>query len=341
MARGISIHIGLNTLDQEHYSIDKQPLFEQLQGCVNDAVLMQRIAASRNFQTELFITKGTDADRERLATNKIFDRIRFYAGLLDEGDVFLLTFAGHGSQIENIGNDFEVSGYDQTMCFYDRMVIDDELGQLWSLFKPGVRILVISDSCHSGTVFYAALMQTMIYREITASINTREALVTIKTLSGIVESSLVAGGKNRELISGGGMLLFKRHQTLYSGIFQNLSQILKTKKAETFNELIECSLLKFSACQDHEKAEDGAINGVFTTALKKVWFGTETPNDKETGGFTGNYLSFFKLVSEETNRKNSSQNPQFFKTAAEAIGIFPKMNEKRLDNFIKSAPLEI
>jgi len=41
---------------------------------------------------------------------------------------------------------------DETWVLYDRQLVDDELYKIWSKFKPGVRILVLSDSCHSGTV---------------------------------------------------------------------------------------------------------------------------------------------------------------------------------------------
>lgn len=341
MGRGVSIHIGLNTLDAGHYSVGGELLFEQLEGCVNDAVLMQRIAKSRNFDTELFVTtENEETNREKLATEKIFERIRFHKEQLGEGDFFLLTFAGHGSQIDNFGSDFELSGNDQTMCFYDRMVIDDELSQLWSSFNPGVRILVISDSCHSGTVFFAALMETMIFSEVATGSNFSESLIIKRTLFNVIKSRLNTG-KHRKLRDGAGMELFMKHQVKYSEIFQKLSQALADKGVETFNSLIKCSLLKLSACQDHEKAEDGAINGVFTTALKKIWFGTETPTEGQIGGFAGSYLDFFKLVRQKTNSKNNSQRPKFFETTAEALGKFPQMNETRLDNFMKSKPFEI
>ena len=41
---------------------------------------------------------------------------------------------------------------DETWVLYDRQLLDDELFALWSKFKPGVRIFVLSDSCHSGSV---------------------------------------------------------------------------------------------------------------------------------------------------------------------------------------------
>ncbi len=40
---------------------------------------------------------------------------------------------------------------DETWVAFDRQIVDDELYALWGKFAPGVRILVLSDSCHSGT----------------------------------------------------------------------------------------------------------------------------------------------------------------------------------------------
>lgn len=41
---------------------------------------------------------------------------------------------------------------DQAWVVYDRLIIDDELFLEWNRFQEGVRILVVSDSCHSGTI---------------------------------------------------------------------------------------------------------------------------------------------------------------------------------------------
>ena len=46
----------------------------------------------------------------------------------------------------------EVDGYDETWCFYNGEVFDDEIHELLKGFKKGVRILIISDSCFSGTI---------------------------------------------------------------------------------------------------------------------------------------------------------------------------------------------
>ncbi len=68
--------------------------------------------------------------------------------LLDEGDTFFITFSGHGGQIDDKDGD-EADGMDEIWCFYDDYLIDDDLRERWRNFKKGVRIIVVSSSCHS------------------------------------------------------------------------------------------------------------------------------------------------------------------------------------------------
>ena len=82
---------------------------------------------------------------------ELFDRI---TQSLEDGDIFLFTFSGHGGQIKDCDGD-EEDGMDETWCLYDGYLLDDELGARWKEFKRGVRIIVISASCHSGTAIRA------------------------------------------------------------------------------------------------------------------------------------------------------------------------------------------
>ena len=70
---------------------------------------------------------------------------------LSKGDIFFLSYSGHGGQVPDTNRD-EDDSKDETWVLYDRQFVDDELHKLYSAFKSGVRILVLSDSCHSGTV---------------------------------------------------------------------------------------------------------------------------------------------------------------------------------------------
>jgi hypothetical protein len=141
MSVGYSLHIGLNRIDPSHYAGSAG----RLRGSESDALAMQSIAKSMGFVDKILLTK--DAIRERVI-NLIIDASR----KLLNGDFFLVSYSGHGGLLPNLNNDPEPVGYDQTWCLFDAQLVDDELKFLWSSFKPGVRILVVTDSCFSGTI---------------------------------------------------------------------------------------------------------------------------------------------------------------------------------------------
>ncbi|MCT7971177.1 caspase family protein [Laspinema olomoucense] len=130
---GKSLHIGVSESE-----INRKPL----KYCEDDALAMARIAYSKGWSpTPLF---GKEARYETVVR-----LIKEAAEELEEGDIFWLSFSGHGCKtLDKTGNEFD--GYDESLVLSDRILIDDELHHLWSLFKSGVRILVILDCCHSG-----------------------------------------------------------------------------------------------------------------------------------------------------------------------------------------------
>ncbi len=337
MPRGVSIHIGLDTLDESHYKVDGQLLFEPLDGCVKDAILMQEIASSQNFETELFITDtntlipGAHTAPNELKAEFIFDRIRSHAKTLGENDIFLITFAGHGSQVTNFNDDPENEGFDQTWCMHNRMVIDDELAQLWSRFAPGVRILFISDSCHGGSSFASIFMETIIS-------HTTWAINGVAHFLGFTSGGSMNTRKDRKLRDGSSGILFNKHQELYENALKPLSDELKAKGIKSFTELIKASIIAISACQDSEIAQDGVNNGAFTGSIKKVWFGNNTPPNI----FDGTYSEFFNLISAATTEKSRNQHPVFFPLVDdENLKRFPLIDRNHLEDFRNSKPFRI
>lgn len=49
-----------------------------------------------------------------------------------------------------------MDGQDETLVTYDKEIIDDELNEIWPSFKANVRIVMISDTCNSGTNYKLA-----------------------------------------------------------------------------------------------------------------------------------------------------------------------------------------
>ena len=120
-----------------------------LHGCVNDAADWAAMLAGRGFQVErLLNAKATKVAMVHGITKTI-------AGAAT-GDIVVISFSGHGTYELDISGD-EASGFDQALCPYDletagQALVDDEIHALFQARKPGVQIVLITDSCHSGSV---------------------------------------------------------------------------------------------------------------------------------------------------------------------------------------------
>jgi len=139
--QGMSIHVGVNTVDPAHYGAGVVPLA----ACVNDASAFRDVSVSLGYD-DVILTN------ENATTANFTAAMRQAATNLFAGDYLFVTFSGHGSQITNNSSDEEADLMDETLCFYDRMLIDDELHALLSELRAGVHVTLIYDSCHSGTV---------------------------------------------------------------------------------------------------------------------------------------------------------------------------------------------
>ena len=70
------------------------------------------------------------------------------------GDVLVFTNSSHGTYIVDKDSE-EPDRYDEALVPYDfqkNLIVDDELRALFADLPAGVRLKIISDSCHSGSV---------------------------------------------------------------------------------------------------------------------------------------------------------------------------------------------
>jgi uncharacterized caspase-like protein len=114
---------------------------------------MRLIAESRGFDARTLLT--VDATRDAV-TGVIADA----AAQLSDGDIFFMTVSSHGGQVPDPNSD-EPDGLDETWCLYDGQLLDDELSYALAAFAAGVRVLVVSDSCHSGSVVKTTAMRAL------------------------------------------------------------------------------------------------------------------------------------------------------------------------------------
>lgn len=119
-----------------------------LAGCVNDAQDWATALAGWGFS----ITKLLDAQAGKSA---MVAAIRDHVGKAAKGDTIVITYSGHGTWVPDQSGD-EPDGRDEALCPWDitsgQVLLDDEIHALFAQRSPGVRVVLISDSCHSGSV---------------------------------------------------------------------------------------------------------------------------------------------------------------------------------------------
>jgi metacaspase-1 len=270
-----SLHIGLNAVAPSHYGGWSGPLA----ACEFDANDMADLARSRGISPKVLLTKT--ATRARVLSG-----IRAATSRLKKGDLFLLTYSGHGGQVPDVTGE-ETDNRDETWCLFDGELIDDELYFALSRFAPGVRILVLSDSCHSGTVTRAP-----------------------------VSAGADVMPRSRMMPPGVADATYRKHQRFYDGLQRKiakaaggrsgvdpdsvLSQLLVKPRLERIAGRFRPVTILISGCQDNQTSMDGDRNGAFTEALLRVW---------ADGSFTGDYRQFHAAIR---GRLPASQSPNLF-----------------------------
>lgn len=262
MPKGISINIGLNFVDPDAYN----GWNGQLAGCINDARDMNQIATQLGYDATLL----TDAEASASGVSRAIGEA---ARQLASGDICLVTYSGHGGQINDVTGD-EPDGKDETWVLWDRQLLDDELNGLWSSFASGVRIFVLSDSCHSGTV------------------------LRMMSFKAKFRSAEFAASYSRH-VNDAPRIRAADPAAIHANYLANQSDYEVSQW--THRAAVNASVTLISGCQDNQLSSDGDANGLFTQRLKEVW------ND---GSFSGNYAQFHSAILA---RMPSDQSPNLFR----------------------------
>ena len=281
--KGLSLHIGLNALSPAAYG----GWSGDLAACEFDAKDMAAIAKSQGMTSTVLLTKqGTRA--------KMLTAMRKAAKQLRKGDLFFLTYSGHGGQVPDVTGE-ETDKQDETWCLYDGQLIDDELYFELSRFASGVRILVLSDSCHSGTV--------------------------TRAVPPPLDRTNVAG-RSKMMPPAVAIRTYREHQAFYNKLQHDvakaagkaaavdpdsaLAQLAVSPRLTAIAKKFNASVILISGCQDNQTSMDGEHNGAFTEQLLKVW---------NHATYKGTYAKFHAAVKAGLP---ASQTPNLFTLGAAA-----------------------
>lgn len=129
----------------------------QLRGCINDVRNMTDVL-TKNFGFENENMKIlTEEDQVSPTKTNIIEHIIWLTRNTSPGDTLVFYYSGHGSYVKDSSND-EIDGNDEVLVPIDYetegYISDDMLFDY--LLKPlqsGVRVFLMTDCCHSGTLF--------------------------------------------------------------------------------------------------------------------------------------------------------------------------------------------
>jgi hypothetical protein len=274
MAKAISIHIGLNAVDPRNYAGWSGDLL----ACEFDAKDMAAIAHTAGMTSTVLLTK--EATRKNVLAS-----VRAASKTLKSGDLLFVSYSGHGGQITDVSGE-EDDKLDETWCLYDGELIDDEVFLELSRIAAGVRVLVLSDSCHSGTV----------------------------TRARVPEGS--PAGRSKMMPPAVAMRTYLEHQDFYDKLQRDaaeaagkasvptpdsaLARVAVSKRLTAIANECKAAVILISGCQDNQTSMDGDHNGAFTEQLLRVW---------NRGAFKGNYAKFHSAIKARMPR---TQAPNLF-----------------------------
>jgi len=274
MAKATSIHIGLNSVDPRHYAGWSGDLL----ACEFDAKDMAAIAQAAGMTSTLLLT--TEATRAN-----VLKAVRAASSTLKAGDLLFVSYSGHGGQIDDVSGD-EEDKKDETWCLYDGELIDDEVFLELSRIAAGVRVLVLSDSCHSGTVVRARVPEG------------------------------TTSGRSKMMPPSVAMRTYLEHQAFYDKLQKDvaeaagqasvpspdsaLARVAVSKRLTAIANECKASVILISGCQDNQTSMDGDHNGAFTEQLLRVW---------NRGAFKGNYAKLHAAIKARMPR---TQVPNLF-----------------------------
>jgi len=224
--------------------------------------MIQLLEAAEFDQTEL---TNDEATRDRVR-----EELSALAKSTEVGAHVVVYFSGHGATLPDLNQDELGVLRDGAWFLYDGMLVDDELTEALTEFEEGVRVVLISDSCFTGTIVSDALLNPR-EEEDPSTIDTRSSKLAPVDI---------------------GDRVYEAQKDFYDPILTRPPADPDDAKA---------AVLILSACEKGELArvdEEGV--SVFTRTLVTVW------ND---GRFTGTYGELFDRVSTAVTEAVPLQHP--------------------------------
>jgi len=112
-----------------------------------------------NIQLALHNFEITELKDSTASISNVIHAIYDLAQETKAGDLAVIYYSGHGAESYDTVQEENGFNFDQAWCLFDGLFKDNQVKQCLSFFKKGTRVVLISDSCHSGSMYKSGIIQ--------------------------------------------------------------------------------------------------------------------------------------------------------------------------------------
>lgn len=254
--KGYALLIGVDEVDENYYKSKKD-----LKSSFQDTLQMQILLSKTNLYDEIHVSNNETANWITIK-NKLA-RLQNNVKQNDEETYVFLFFSGHGSSIKTDNN-----GTKEFLCFYDRLVSENEVQEQIALFEGKCKLFILINSCNSLGIAKPSI--------IIKNQNTSTVLLEIEPEKPSDNITI---------------------QEVYNNHNISINKILKEHEGKKYNS--NADIIYFFASNEYEKVQAGSANenaNPFTTSFISTW---RLRNNKQVD----NYYSFFQLLNLKVKNK--------------------------------------
>jgi hypothetical protein len=240
--RHIGLSVTLSRVDPLHYAGGWDGA---LSGPANDARLFESVLGSAAEPGAAYTL--WQYPTEKATRDVVINAIDFAATRMAAGSTLVFYVAAHGGQVPNL-----VDGAGDPLdaiCLYDGMLLDVEINELWTRFDADVRIVMLADTCSSGTIGF---FEKPTLRKLERRVRRTVASALNGPISRAIPADVVAQtfDANRQQ--------YEQWQVDAANRWENAGEV-------------RADILQIGACADGAEAIERGGVGVFTSALHHAY----------------------------------------------------------------------
>lgn len=229
MSRILTTHHLYDTTYMLQIGINYKNTKNQLRGCINDVLNMEKKAIERGNTNCLKMTDNYSGELYPTKRN-IMRKLQYMKELSWNGyKNFFIQYSGHGTYLRDSNND-EDDGNDEALVPVDlNLIIDDEFFEILRQFSPISNIFILTDACHSGT---NADLPILYENEFCIVQNTKAINAKVIKISGCRDPQTSADTWDREENEYGGALTISFRKFLdlpFKEMIEKIREDLKEK----------------------------------------------------------------------------------------------------------------